>query len=125
MLLSQSVSALLYLLVGMAVVYLFQVRRKQLGELKVEQFPGLDQEGFAELRILLKTAYERMLYMGVLFFPLAYVSCRGGDMVSKLFFPTLIFLLFLSNIPPRNKIMRLLERYGLSIKELRKQGIRL
>ena len=78
---------------------------------------------FAELKALLKTAYERMLYMGVLFFPLAWATYRGGGAVSRLFFLALIVLLFISNIPPRHKVMRLLERYGLSIKQLRESGI--
>lgn len=91
----------------------------------MEDFPGIDEEGFHELTLLLKTAYERMLYMGVAFFPLAYTSSVNGAFVSKVFFLALILLLFISNIPPRNKIMRLLDRYDLSMEELRERGIRL
>lgn len=121
----QTVSALIYLLAGAAIIYLFQVRRRALSEFSREQFPGLDEETFAELRILLKTAYERMLYMGVLFFPLAFSSWHEDSFVSTLFFMALIVLLFISNIPPRHKILRLLEKTGLSIKELQDNGIRL
>lgn len=121
----QTISALIYLLAGTAIVYLFQVRRRALSEFQRENFPGLDAEGFAELQILLKTAYERMLYLGVLFFPLAYSTFRGHSSASKLFFMALIILLFLSNIPPRHKIMRLLEKYDLSLKELENLGIKL
>ncbi len=121
----QTVGALVYLVAGAAIVYLFQVRRKKLGQLRAGDITGLDKEGFAELQLLLKTAYERMLYLGVLFFPLAYASHRDDAAASKLFFLILLLLLFLSNIPPRIKIMRLLERYNLSSKDLLAQGIRL
>lgn len=121
----ETVSALIYMLAGAAIIYLFQVRRRALSELRRESFPGLDDEGFAELKVLLKTAYERMLYMGVLFFPLAVSAFRGGSSFSSLFFIILIIFLFLSNIPPRHKIMHLLEKHGLSIKELQELGIRL
>ena len=46
-------------------------------------------------------------------------------MVTKLFFLALIILLFLSNIPPKNKIVRLLEDYGLTIEDLKAHGIKL
>lgn len=117
-------STLIYLLAGSAIVYLFQVRRKQLSLLGQNNLPGMDEEGIRELRTLLKTAHERTLYMGVAFFPLAFTTYQEGATVSKIFFAALIFLLFLSNISPRNRIMRLLDRYGLSIEDLRQQGIR-
>lgn len=120
---SHTLYALIYCLLGASVAYLFQVRRKKLAELRAEQFPGMGSKGFEELIILLKTAYERMLYMGVLFFPLAWVHYSEGASTSKLFFLALIVLLFFSNIPPRNKIIRLLEQHGLSIKQLRETGV--
>lgn len=122
---SSPISALIYLLAGLAIVYLFQTRRKKLSELSLTDFPGMDEEGFGELVLLLKTAYERMLYMGVAFFPLAYTSYSNGAMISKLFFLALILLLFISNIPPRNKIMRLLDRYDLSMEYLNERGVKL
>lgn len=118
-------SGLIYFIVGLAIIYLFQVRRKSLSTLKHEDFQEMADEDFEELKILLKTAYERMLYMGVVFFPLAYTSFVNGANVSKLVFLVLIALLFISNIPPRNKIMRLLERYELSISFLRDRNIKL
>lgn len=121
----QIVSALIYMLPGAAIIYLFQVRRRALSEFNREQFPGLDEETFAELKLLLKTAYERMLYMGILFFPLAFSSWYDDSFVSALFFMALIILLFISNIPPRHKILLLLENKGLSIKELQDNGIKL
>ena len=122
---SAHISAFVYFFAGLAIIYLFQTRRSKLSELSIEDFPEIDEEGYRELVILLKTAYERMLYTGVAFFPLAYTSYVDGAMISKLVFIALIILLFFSNISPRNKIMRLLERYDLTIALLRERDIRL
>jgi len=120
-----SISAFVYFFAGLAIVYLFQIRRQRVSELSLQDFPEMDDEGFHELIILLKTAYERMLYMGVVFFPLAYTSYVNGALISKLVFAILLVLLFLSNIPPRNKIMRLLKRYELSPQDLKERNIAL
>jgi len=119
-----TINALLYLTAGASIIYLFQVRRRELGRLSREQLAEMDAEGFSELCLLLKTAYERMLYMGVLFIPLAWSSWHGGPVAGRAFFLILIALLFISNIPPRHGIIRLLERHGLSIADLRRKGIR-
>ena len=118
-------NCLLFLMTGAAIIYLFQVRRKQLSTLTPEDLPELTPEDFDELKLLLKTAYERMLYMGVLFLPLAFSSVFDNSGISKIFFLILIALLFISNIPPRNKIIHLLERHNLSVHDLRDKGIRL
>lgn len=65
-----------------------------------------------------------MFYLGVLFFSLAVSSMPGGSTVSVIFFMVLIVLLFLTNIPPRHKIMKLLEENGISVQELKHRGIR-
>jgi len=122
---SDTLTALLYLLTGAAIIYLFKVRRTGLSRLENRLIPELSAEDFAKLLVLLKTAYERMLYMGILFLPLAFSTFRGGDRVGTLFFLLLIGLLFLSNIGPRHKIMRLLEEHGLSVADLKERGITL
>jgi len=122
---SDALTALLYLLTGVAVIYLFRVRRRGLTKLKHTLVPELSEEDFKTLRILLKTAYERTLYMGVLFLPLAFSTFRGGDRISTLFFLLLIGLLFLSNIGPRHKIMRLLEENDLTVGDLKERGFTL
>ena len=110
---------------GAAVMYLFQVRRRGLAFFHHSAVPELSDSDFKTLTILLKTAYERMLYMGILFLPLAFSTFRGGDRVSTLFFLLLIGLLFLSNIGPRQKIMHLLEDNNLSIADLKARGVTL
>ena len=106
-------------------IQLFRRRRRDLSTLTPEMVPELSAHEFSTLVVLLKTAYERTLYMGVLFLPLAWFSLDGTDRVSTLFFLLLIGLLFLSNIPPRQKIMRLLESNGLSVADLGERGVRL
>lgn len=118
-------SAILYAMVGLAVIYLFKNRRKTAGSLDHASLPELSDQDFHDLKILMKTAYERMLYLGVLFFPLAYSTFRGPDQTGTVFFLILIGLLFISNIPPRHKIMRLLERNHISTAELTQRGIRI
>ena len=119
------INGLLYTLVGTSQLYYFQVRRRELTNLHPRMLPELDRDTFADLKILLKMVYERTLYLGVLFFPLAFVSFRGAGFFSKLFFLLLIALLFIANIPPRHKIIRLLRRHGLTVTDLRRHGIRI
>ncbi|PIE55894.1 MAG: hypothetical protein CSA34_07040 [Desulfobulbus propionicus] len=116
---------LIFFLAGAAIVYLFQVRRSRVKSLSPEDLPELSKDDFSRLIVLLKTAYERMLYMGVLFFPLALSTLQRENRMSTLFFLLLIFLLFLSNIPPRHKIMQLLEGHNLTTGDLKQRGIHL
>ncbi len=116
-------TSIIYALTGMAIIYLFQQRRKQLSAISEDDFPELDSEDYKQLVLLLKTAYERTLYLGVLFFPLAWSARPGGEKITQLFFFSLIILLFLSNIFPRNAVMRLLEKHSLQKECLKERGI--
>lgn len=120
-----SITSIIFAVAGCAIIYLFQQRRKQLSRLKNSDLAELDEKDFAELTLLLKTAYERTLYLGVLFLPLAYSARTGGEKISQLFFLILIGFLFISNAIPRNKIMRLLEKNGLNMKILKERGVQL
>jgi hypothetical protein len=120
-----TLNGLIYLVTGLAIIYLFQERRKGLGTISRDKVPEIEERDFSDLIILLKTAYERMLYLGVLFLPLAWTGFTGGSRISTVFFLLLIGLLFLSNIGPRNKIMRLLDKYDLSLQDLKQRGITL
>jgi len=121
----QTFSGIVYLVLGIGLVSLFRLRRAQLRRLRPEDLDGLPDEAFAELLVLLKTAYDRTLYMGVLFFPLGGFTLAGPDPVSRLFFLALIFFLFLANIPPRHRAVRLLEAHRLGLDDLHRLGIRL
>ncbi len=119
------ITALFYLMAGIGILYLFRKRRKAVALMHHTQLPELSESDFSDLKILLKTAYERMLYLGVLFFPLAYSTFHGGDKISSIFFLLLIALLFISNIVPRHKIIKLLKKNNLSIIDLKQKGIKL
>ncbi len=118
-------TSIIYALTGAAIIYLFQQRRRQLSAISSDDFPELDEENYHQLIQLLKTAYERTLYMGVLFFPLAWAARPGGEKITQYFFFSLIALLFLSNIFPRNAVMRLLEKNSLGRETLKQRGITL
>ncbi len=119
-----STFSILYALVGCAIVYFFQHRRRQLAVMKAEDFPELAEQDYEQFILLLKTAYERTLYMGVLFFPMAWAARNeGGSQTSQLFFLLLIVCLAISNTVPRYKIMRLLEENNISIEEVRRRGV--
>jgi hypothetical protein len=120
-----SIPSIIFAITGCAIIYLFQQKRKQLSSLKKSDLPELEAEDFAELQQLLKTAYERTLYMGVLFLLLAISARNGGEKISQIFFSILIGFFLVSNIFPRNKIMRLLESSGLNMKMLKERGIQL
>ena len=122
---SDNFTTILYLLIGVALLYLFKKRREGVARLSSSQLPELSEDDFNTLKVLLKTAYERMLYLAVLFFPLAFFNGRGDDRIGVIFFLLLIALLFLSNIPPRHKIIGLLTRNGLSVRILEQRGIKL
>ncbi len=115
--------AILYALVAAAIIYLFSVRRRKLTDFTRAQFPELDGPGFEDLRLLLKTAYERMLYLGVSFVPLAVATYHESGTQSKIFFLILIIFLFISNIGPRHKIIELLDTYALSLQDLKARGV--
>ncbi len=117
--------ALFYFAVGCSFIYFFQKRRKGVASIGNDLLPELSNKDLKDLKILLKTAYERMLYLGVLFIPLAFSTFQGGDRVSSIFFLLLIGLLFISNIMPRHKIVKLLENNGLSLNVLQERGIKL
>jgi ABC-type spermidine/putrescine transport system permease subunit I len=118
-----SVTSIIFAMTGCAIIFLFQQKRKQLSRLEMSDFAELSEDDFFELKKLLKTAYERTLYMGVLFLPLAFSAREGGQKVSQIFFLILIILFLVSNILPRNEVMKLLERNGLTMKILKKRGI--
>ncbi len=118
-------SSIIYALVGCAIIYLFQQRRRQLALIRNDMFPEFDEESYKQFVLLLKMAYERTLYMGVLFFPLAWATRSEGSQTSQLFFLVLIAFLFISNIIPRHKVLKLIEENELTVEELRKRGVTL
>ncbi len=118
-----TLEVLIYLMTAVAIMALFYVRRRGLEALRPESVPELDKTTVLELRNLLRTAYERTLYLGVSFLFLAYAAARSSGI--KAFAVLLTLGLFIYNIPPRHKAMRIINSSGLDLGEMKKRGIRL
>lgn len=113
---------LIYLIAAVAIIALFYVRQKGLEAFMPESVPELDKKTVLELRSLLQTSYERTLYLGVSFLFLAYATARASEI--KAFAVLLTLGLFIYNIPPRHKAMRIINSSGLELGEMKKRGIR-
>ena len=118
-------TALIYFITGFAAIYLFQDRRKRVTSLAKEHFPQLNEDEFLHLKKLLKTAYERILYLAIPLLMLGVTNLRASTKEAKLFFLVLLILLFFYNIPPRNKIMQFFEEKGIDYRELKAKGFKL
>lgn len=118
-----TIEVLIYLIAGVAIIALYYTRKKSLESLDEGSIPELDKADFLKLKGLLATSYERMLYLGVAFLFLAYITTRQSEI--KLFAIILVLGLFVYNIFPRNKIMKLLTSSGVDPKSLKERGLRL
>lgn len=117
-----SVEFFIYLVAGTAILALYNARRKGLNALMPESIPEMEKADFLELTRLLATCYERTLYLGVSVLFIAYATARSSGI--KAFFILLTLGLSIYNIPPRNKVMRILEASGISLQSLKEKGIR-
>ncbi|MGD2079789.1 MAG: hypothetical protein PVJ36_01490 [Nitrospirota bacterium] len=117
-----TVEVLIYLVAGIAIIALYYKRKKGLDSLGEGAIPELDKNDFLTLRGLLASSYERTLYLGVAFLFLAYTAARQNE--AKLFAIILVLGIFVYNIFPRNKIMKLLTSSGVDPKSLKERGLR-
>ncbi len=115
----------LFLLMGVVMAGLYVSRERGLRRLGPEVVPEVDGDTFSRLRELLQTAYQRTLYLGVAFFYLAFVSLCNRSQQARWFGLILAAFLFFYNIPPRNRIMKILTEAGLDRGELARRGINL
>jgi hypothetical protein len=116
-----SVEFFIYLVAGVVILVLYNTRRKGLNALRPESVPEIEKATFLELTRLLATCYERTLYLGVSVLFLAYATARSNDV--KAFGVLITLALFIYNIPPRNKAMRVLDSAGVSLQSLKERGI--
>ena len=116
----------IYLAAGLIILCLSLMRRRTLSKLEHNLIPELDWEEFTTLKSLLETSHDRAIALGISFLALAYVTISGaGGTGTKILFMILTIGVFLSNIPPRNKIMAILISSGIDPKVIRDRGIRL
>jgi|Deesub1362B_J571_1020462.scaffolds.fasta_scaffold00226_19 hypothetical protein len=119
-----NLESIVYLVAGVVIILLFVKRRKVLAQLSPEDFPELEKPLFLELKRILDTSYERSLYLGYVFLILFFINITGWGLQFKGGLFLLVLVLFIFNIIPRNKIVRLLDAAGLELDILKKKGIR-
>lgn len=122
---NMSFEGALHLFAGIVMTGLYMSRERGLRRVDQRTGPELDPASFAQLKNLLRTAYQRTMYLAVSFFHLAFVTILNRTVQARWFGLILAVSLFFYNIPPRNKAMRLFTAVGLDWKELDRRGIKL
>lgn len=119
------IETIIYLLAGIIIIGLYIKRQKKWEKLNEDVIPEIDKKVFYELKGLLKISYQRGLYLGFSFLYLAYVTFMRGMPQAKMFAIILTLGLFLYNIPPRNKVMKILTATEIDVKTLSQRGMKL
>lgn len=117
-----SIEFIVYLVAGVSIMVLYYIRKKGFDLLKPEVLPELDKSAFLDLKSVLASAYDRTLYLGVSFLFLAYTEATSSEI--KLFAIILTVSLFIANIFPRHKAMKILTAAGVDISTLKERGVR-
>lgn len=115
----------IYLFTGLIIILLYLIKKKEIPGLSHDIIPELDKETFLDFKRLLETSYERTLYLGVAFLFLAYVTFSNLSFDIKAFCILAVIGLFIYNIPPRNRTMKILVSSGISLKTIKSRGVRL
>lgn len=116
---------IVYLAGSVVLLAMYHTRRKRLSRLCRQSFPELDAPAFSELKQLLESCYERMLFLGIGLLVLASVSLSGLSAGLKAFFLVMVFVLFFASIVPRHKVMKILVANGISLRQIKDTGIKL
>lgn len=117
--------SIIYLAGSAVILAMYHTRKKCLPRFSRENFPELDRAAFSELRRMLESCYERMLFLGIGLLVLASVSFSGLSAGLKAFFLVVVFALFFANIGPRHKLMKELLANGIDSKRMRQAGVKL
>ena len=120
-----NLEGLIYLAGAAALLGLYFHRKRRLPRLTPQSLPELEPPQIDELKRLLATAYERMLFLGLGLLVLAAVTFSAGGADLKIFFMFLSLALFIANFPPRQKAMKLLLNSGISLQQIKKTGVSL
>ena len=121
---SLSFEFFIYLLAGLALLFLFFSRKAFLCNVMPDKIPILNDEAVKRLRALLTTAYGRTLYLAISFLLLSYSTAFHRQGAVKAFFMLTTVVLFFANIPPRHKIAKLLLAHGVTYRQLKQYGVR-
>ena len=116
---------IVYLAGSMVLLAMYHTRRKRLSRFCRESFPELDAPAFSELKQLLESCYERMLFLGIGLLVLASVSLTGLSAGLKAFFLVMVFVLFFANVAPRHRLMKMLLAKGIRPEKMKATGVKL
>jgi len=111
-------------LAGIIIILLYIKQERGLLRLNHEMIPELNEETFNELKTLLRTLYQRTLYLGLAFLFLASLTISKASFETRIFGLLVILVLFIYNIPPRNKVMKILMDSGVDLKDIKNRGIK-
>ena len=114
----------IYLFTGLIIFLIYALRKRGLSGLGPHVIPELDKKSFTVLKELLDTAYERTLYLGTAFLLLAYATLSGSGLETRFLFIAVTIGIFIYNVPPRNKVMKILMFNGISYRTVKERGIR-
>jgi hypothetical protein len=114
-----------YLFAGLVIIFLYFIKKKGISVLSHDIIPEFDEGAFLDFKSLLETSYERTLYLGIAFLFLAYVTFSNLSFDIKAFCILAVIGVFIYNIPPRNKAMKILISSGISLKTIKSRGVRL
>jgi hypothetical protein len=120
-----SLEGFIYLLTGFILIFLYIIKKKGISRMNPDMISELDEEAFFNLKSLLEASYNRTLYLGIAFLFLAYTTLTNSGLDIKALCIFAIIGLFVYNIPPRNKAMKILISSGISLKTLKSKGVRL
>lgn len=117
--------ALLYILGGLVILFLYRQRIQGLPKLTPESLPEVDRASFLALKALLESAYQRMLFLALSLLLLAAATVLQWDLDIKAFFMLSTLIIFVANMFPRHKLMKLLLGLEIPVERLKEIGIRL
>ncbi len=113
-------------LVGSAVLLAMHYsRRRCLSRFSRENFTELDGSTFSELRDLLESSCERLLFLGVSLLVLASISICGMNPGLEAFSLVVVFALFFACVAPRHRFLRQLMAAGVDLQRVRQAGVKL
>jgi len=120
-----NIEGVAYLTAGLLLGGLYKSRKRRLETLERDMIPEIDATDFQFLKEQLSIAYQRMFYLGVSFLYLAFITIFQRSLQAKVFGILLVVGLVIYNIPPRNRVMRLLNAAGIDLKTLNQRKIKL
>ncbi len=116
---------IIYLAGSAVLLAMYITRKRRLSRFSRESFPELDGPTFSELRDLLESSCERLLFLGVGLLVLASISICGMNPGLEAFFLVVVFALFFASVAPRHRLLKKLLSNGIDLQRIRQAGVKL